>query len=648
MPELNAFDLTQLHFLRPWWLAAIPCIVIAIYYLWRQQSKQSGWQSIINPDLLSHLLQGENKGENAGINRLSLIGLAIIWLLACTAIAGPSWEKIPQPIHKSEQAVIILLDLSPSMKAEDIKPSRMIRARLKLIDLLKLRKEGLTALVAFAGEAHTITPLTDDTKTIVSLVPSLSPSIMPLAGSNPEMAIDIALSLFTEAGINQGDVILITDGIAPAAADYITNKLGPEYSLSILGVGTDKGAPIPIESGGFAKDKQGNIVLARLDSSSLYSLSRNSGGDYQTLTATDTDIKILNQITDKATDQTRQLDREFDLWLDRGPWLLLPLIPLLLLCFRRGWLLSLVFIVLIPMPDSTYAANSINAATPNESAENTKSDTRKLWNNLWQTSDQQGKNLLKQGDASNAAKVFKDKQWAATAHYQANEYQQAADLYNQDKTADGHYNQGNALAMTGQFEAAIAAYDLALKQNPEFEDAKFNKVLIEKLKQEQEQEQQQKQEQQDSDQQDKSDQQSQESSENSEQNSEQSDSESEQKDQKSDSDSDSEQQSDQEQQSPNDSDSKKKEKQQEDDQAAKQGEPDETENEQENEARTAEETQVQPNSEQQQAMEQWLRKIPDDPSGLMRKKFEHQYYQRRKQYQDGTWQPPQNDAINRW
>ena len=646
MPELSAFDLTQLHFLRPWWLAATPVFVLAIYYLWLQQSQQSGWQSIINAELLPHLLQGENKGESTGIKRLSLIGLAIIWLLACIAMAGPSWEKIPQPIHKSEQALVILLDVSPSMAAEDVKPSRMIRARLKLIDLLKQRTEGLTALVAFAGEAHTITPLTDDTKTIISLAPTLSPSIMPLAGSNPEMAIDTALSLFTDAGINQGDIILITDGITPAAADYISKQLGPEYRLSILGVGTDKGAPIPIKSGGFAKDKQGNIVLARLGSRDLSALSRNSGGHYQTLTATDTDIKILTQVTNQVTDQTRQLDREFDLWHDRGPWLLLPLLPLLLLCFRRGWLLSIVFIVLLPLPDSTHATSSNNATSPTktEPAEDQISGAQQFWNNLWQTPDQQGKNLLTQGDASNAAKVFKDKQWAATAHYQANEFEQAADLFDQAKTADGHYNQGNAFAKAGKLEEAIAAYDAALEKNPELEDAQFNKALVEKLKQEQE-----KQEQQGSDQQDKSDEKSQESS---EQNSEQSDSKSEQQEKSSESQSDSESNSEsdsdseQEQQSPNDSDSEDQEKQQEDQQPTNENEPEKSE--QEAEAMAAEESESQPNSEQQQAMEQWLRKIPDDPSGLMRKKFEHQYYQRRKQYQEGTWQPPENDAINRW
>ena len=153
--------LGDFHFLRPFWfLGLIPILMIWLVY--RSQDKGSGgWEGVINPMLADYLIdRGEVISEFT--KRVQFLLWLIAWLLACTALAGPTWEKLPEPVAKKVSALIIVLDLSPSMLAQDIKPSRIMRARYKLIDILNLRKEGLTALVVYSGGAHLVSPLTDD------------------------------------------------------------------------------------------------------------------------------------------------------------------------------------------------------------------------------------------------------------------------------------------------------------------------------------------------------------------------------------------------------------------------------------------------------------------------------------------------------
>lgn len=645
MAEWLSELIQHFHFQRPWWLLGIPITALAIAVLWRRHASSSSWQQLIAPELLQHLMHGKTQH----LSRAPLLGLGILWLLACLAIAGPSWEKIPQPIHKSEQALVVLLDLSPSMLAQDLKPSRLVRARLKLIDFLNQREEGLTALIAFAGESHVITPLTDDTRTITALVPALSPNVMPLAGSNPEMAVQQAVELLNDAGISRGELLLITDGVDTSAIGTIEQTLGSNHQLSILGVGTEAGAPIPISSGGFAKDKNGGMILARLNSGQLQQLSRTQNGQYRTLAATNTDIDALAQTPSILDDDnTREVNREFDLWLDRGPWLALLMLPLLLLGFRRGWLLSLLLVTL-PNPQPAMALE---------------------WQDLWQTGDQQGQVLLESGDASAAAQKFDDSQWAGSAHYQAGEYDDAIASFSEQDTAAAHYNRGNALAKSGRLEEALEAYQQALEQDADFPDAEHNQKIVEEALKEQQQKQKQQQDQSgdQGDSQDQSQQGSQSDQHNGDnqpqsqkqqskgQQSQEGQSESqpnsENSQQQSDSNSDkqsAEQQTEQNQDAKPDTQPSEDSAQQNQGQKSENDTEGEGENESPGQPQSLDESELTPEQKEQlQAMEQWLRKVPDDPSGLMRKKFEHQYNQRRLQYQQGTWEPPENNALERW
>lgn len=620
--------LTQFHWLRPFWLLAlIPAILLGIA-LWRQKRSAHQWQHVIAPELLPFLIDG----ETTRTQRWHIWAVIVAWIIAVLALAGPAWEKRPMPVQKNENALVLILDLSPSMLSEDIKPSRLVRARLKIADILRERKDGLTALIVYAGEAHVVTPLTDDTATINSLLTSLHPSIMPLPGSNTEAAVELALRLLQDAGLPRGDLLLITDGVVSDAQTAIKRQLTSNFRLSILGIGSDSPAPIPGSSGGFVRDSSRAIVTTQLNSSELRSLAQQSGGRYSDLTHDNRDIDALLSVPASLNDEHRKVDREFDSWHDKGHWLVLLLLPIVLFCFRRG-----VLPVLLLVPALSLVAPESHAFG---------------WSDLWLTKDQQGQRSLEQGDAASAAQQFATPDWKGSAQYRAGEYEAAAHSFAQSDTAQAHYNRGNALAKSGKLDDAIKAYDEALQRDPNLTDAAANRALIEALKQQQEQQQDQQDSDQDQDQQDNQDGEQQDQQQNSsEQNDNQQDQQNQQQDpsdQQSDNDSSEQQdaQQDDEQNRP-ENEAADSDDEQADDNAEQQEQQSSAPSEEElEEMRAALEEGL--SDEEKQAMEQWLRRVPDDPGGLLRNKFRYQYQQKRDERHRGLWQTPAEQENDRW
>ena len=591
---LNAWQV--FHFLRPWWfLGLAPVALIVGFYSWHKHHA-GNWATIINPELLPFLMQG--KAPSDGLSTKSLITtLTLAWIICITSLAGPTWEQLPQPVHRQDSALIIVFDLSPSMLAADLAPSRLVRGRYKLIDILKRRTEGVSGLVVYGGDAHTVSPLTEDSNTIVSLVPVLHPGLLPQYGSNVEDAIQVAVNLATSGGYQQADILLISDGVDPSAISEITSivKHKGEYRLSILGVGTENGAPIPLGSGGFVKDtRSGNVIIPKLNISDLRRLASANNGNYQTISNDDRDIdNLLGAMESLFGDSTQQTDRSFDLWDDQGYLLALLLIPILLLTFRKG---AVVVLLLAPL---LFQSNSVEALE---------------WQDLWATGDQQGAEALELDNAERAKSLFTHPQWRGSAAYRAADYETAAEAFFTDETANGLYNSGNALAKSGDFDSAIEAYERALELEPALEDAIFNRDLLEKLKQEQEQEQEeQSQEQQD---QESSEQQQEQDSEQSDKNGDPSDQqppeqESEQQDESATPEEESEEESE------------KKEQQE--------SEKKQNESEQQAERQTSELEMSEEEKQEQREIDAMLRRIPDDPGGLLRAKFRYESQQRKQQ-----------------
>jgi len=600
--------LADFHWLRPVWLLAIPLVVAVAVLLARRQLGAGNWRDIIDPELMPHVLS-RTPGRGTDY-RWWLLGLGGI--IAATALAGPAWQRIDQPVFRAEQALVVALDLSRSMDAQDIAPSRLSRAKLKILDMLERRQGGQTALLVYTANAFTVTPLTDDTDTVAALVNSLSTDIMPSRGSYPEVGIRKGLSLLEQAGVGFGEVMLITDGGASPAADRAARDLkSAGYSLSILGVGTREGAPIPRLSGGFVTDNRGKIAVARLEERGLRDLAAAGSGRFSAIATDNSDLDhLLSGEVSASAAFADDSSLATDQWREEGPWLVLLLLPLVALAFRKGWVLVLV-VFIAPLPRPAEAS---------------------LWDDLWLNKNQQAQRAMEGGNPADAAVLFDDSEWRGVARYQAADYAGSAAEFGESGDTRSLYNLGNAMAQHGEFDAAIDAYEQVLEMEPADEDAKYNLDLVKSLKDQQEQEQQS----QGDDQQ---------STENPGGEGQESDGESQQDQEGSEGSSDSQQSQE------NDSSRRGEEEMSEEDLQALQEElqraAEEAERgEQPQQLSEAQLAELRQQQEQEQALEQWLRRIPDDPGGLLRRKFRYQY-QRYGKDQDGKDVWP-DDEVQPW
>lgn len=613
-------DWGQFHFLRPaWFLLLVPLTALA-WYLARHRAGSRSWEAVCDPALLPHILVATpGRAERRATWPVVLAGL-----LATVALAGPAWTRLPVPVFSSTQALVIVLDLSRSMNATDLAPTRMERARFKIADLLRLRRDGQTALVVYAGEAFTVAPLTDDGGTLLAQLPALTPAIMPVAGNRADTALSLARELLVQAGLARGDVLLVTDEVnGDDAISAATALQGAGYRVSVLGVGTAQGAPVALADGSFLEDENGQIVIAALDESPLRELARAGGGIYQHIAVDDGDLQALAALLEQrpARDETRTTELQADAWRDEGAWLVLALLPLAALGFRRGLVLA-VLLLALPVPRPAQAME---------------------WRDLWLRPDQQGVRALEQGDASRAAELLADPRWQGAARYRAGEYEAAAGALESTLDPDSLYNRGNALARMGRYPEAIAAYDAALKQQPGHGDAKFNRDLVQKeMQQQQQQEPQQGNDGQQGDPQQQSGGGQQSQGDSAQGEPPEGDPAKGEQAQGGQSDSEPGQQQGAEADagdgSEDDSAATARARAAQDDtpaaeekqeQSAPPGDavesPDEPDAAPMAEAGTGET----PATENQQALEQWLRRIPDDPGGLLRRKFQYQYQMRR-------------------
>lgn len=447
--------LADFHFLRPLWLLALlPLALLALFWL-RRRLETGAWRDALDPALAPWLVE---TGWQRGGRALTALALAS-WCIGVLALAGPSWEQRPQPVARSDDAMVIALDLTLSMYAEDLAPSRMVRARLKVEDILAERADGLTGLVVYAGDSHVVVPLTDDVRTISNLLGTLEPRIMPVFGNRPDRAVAQANQLFRDAGIDRGRVLLVTDDVPEP--DLALAAVQPRYPLSILGVGTPEGAPVPLERlnrEGHLR-AEGQVVIARLEEDTLTDLARRGGGRYARFTADGSDVAHLLAAPNPSRGGTREREREFGMWVDAGPWLVLLLLPVALFAFRRGLLATPLLGLLLLNPSEAAAFE---------------------WRDLVLRPDQQAYRALQSGDPERAAERFQDPDWQATALYRSQQYEAAARAFPGDD-ARAHYNRGIALARAERFEEALASFEAALDRDPEFEDAQFNRDLIERI-----------------------------------------------------------------------------------------------------------------------------------------------------------------------
>jgi len=637
-------------------LALIPLVFI----WWLSTQNKSGtaraWEKVIDANLLPLLLGSskETRNKTQGMGRWIL---AIAWFLTSIALADPVWEKVPRPIFQTNSARVIILDLSSSMLIADLKPSRLARARFKIEDILSeefsKKEEGQIGLVLFAGDAFIASPLTRDSETIRSLLEVLKPTIMPSQGSRADLGIKKAQELLSQAGIEKGEVLLIADGVSDqnATLEIVKELKKDGHRLSVLAIGTEAGGILPNLT-----MQNGSRITVKLETKNLEEIAHIGGGNYHLISTNNSDlISVLakpfnpNKILEKSE------DKESEEWKSMGPFIVLLLLPFAALAFRRGWLFSLFVAVSLVSTFQTKPVLAAATSSPQETEVETSS-VKEFWDSLWSNKEQRADKALKQKNYKQVNSLTENPLMQGTAKYKSEEYKAALEHFKQSKGADARYNEGNTLAKLKKYKEAIEAYDKALKQQPKMEDALKNKAAVKKLleqkknqksddKKNDQDNKNQKDEDQKGDKKDQSGKKGDKGEKDSKDDENQFSDANKKLDKKSDNDSDNNKETDKQNEqdkqnsSDKDSDSKKskdapeEEKQSKEEKASKKGEQQKANGDKSEEKSLEKGTKSEAkelSKEEKMAAEQWLRRIPDDPGGLLRRKFERLYQQQRR------------------
>jgi len=423
---LRAFE-----FLRPGWLLGLLAIPPLWWWLRRQRLARNVWRSAVDPHLLSHLLDGAG---GHGTRRAALLptGFALAAALAFLALAGPSWRSLSQPLWLDRMPLVIAVDMSSATNAQDVQPSRLLQARAKIARILRSRGGGQIALIAFADDAYTVSPLTDDGANIALFLDGLAPEVMPRDGSRADRAIEESVRLLERAGFPRGEILLITDRAGGGANAAAIDARSSGYRVSVLGLGSVDGARY--------RDRRGDAAIARLQDSALHALSVSGGGRYAAFSSSDADLRALGVLDAARLDAAVEQDRRGRAQRDEGFWLLPPLMLLALLAFRRGVLAVCLLALWLPW--------RVEAA------------------DLWQREDQRAHAAMSRGVEA----------------YRRGDYAAAETAWRDLPGAEAAYNRGNALAKQGRYDEALAQYDHALQLQPGMADALENRRRVEEAR----------------------------------------------------------------------------------------------------------------------------------------------------------------------
>ncbi len=466
-------DYSQIHFAHPYFLLAaiaIP-VVWALYLIFFKTSvSRPKLEQFIDSHLLPYLLI--NKSTTKSVWK-PLLWWSVVWALLTLALAGPRWNFREMDTFSKDQNLVILLDLSESMNVADIKPTRLVRAKQKIEDLLNLSRGVKVGLIAFAADPHIITPITDDKESIRHLLPTLDTDLVYVKGSRLAPALEMASSMLAaEAGTNKAILVISDGGFEDASALITAKKIGSQGILiHTMGMGTAEGGPVQDHAGNVLK-KNGNLMISKLEKERLKEISTvGKGRDLALDYTTRSEEHILNDLEKRAEAQMA-LGKKNRVWEEHFYLFILPVLPFLLWWFRRGYVFAWLLLFSFP----TY---SLEAAAAD----------------YFKNNEQLGKDALERGDFETAGQIFQDPYRKGVAYYKAGNYAEAENFFRQstrpEMATHAMYNLGNTLAQQQKIDDAITAYEEVLEQQPDHARAKENLELLKKMRDQQQQNDQQ-------------------------------------------------------------------------------------------------------------------------------------------------------------
>ncbi|MDE1180945.1 VWA domain-containing protein [Paraburkholderia sp.] len=457
-----AIDLTAFHFLRPLWLLLlIPAVLLPFVWL-RRNDVRARWRTIIAPHLLEHLIVGEKTRRRVQ----PVHTLAALIACGAIAVAGPTWQQERPPFDQDKAPLVVVLELARSMDATDVAPTRIERAKQKVLDLAAARKGARTGLVVFASSAHLVVPPTEDPAMLDLYVPALAPDLMPRDGRNAAAGLEIAERMLQKDEA-AGTIVFISDGFDESGTDaFVRMARASKHQLLWLAVGTENGGPIRDAKGEIALDDAGHPVTGLFDAAAIRKITQAASIPLASLRADDDDIDWVQrraQVYLEAAQESKIVPR----WKESGYWLVLPVLLIALYSFRRGWTVKWLPVVLIAsamlsVPKHAHAASF-------------------GWLDLFATHDQQGRWRFEHGDFAGAATRFDDPMWKGRAQYLAGDYSGALDTFSRLDSADADFYIGNSLAHLKDYAGALKAYDNAIARRAGFTDARANRELVARL-----------------------------------------------------------------------------------------------------------------------------------------------------------------------
>lgn len=452
-------DLSAFHFLRPWWLLALPAAMLLLW-LRRAEGGRLGWRSTISPALLPHLIVDApgSRGPRP------IHAVAALLMLAGIAAAGPTWQQDRPPFLDNQAPLIVAVDLSPSMDATDVPPSRLEAVKHKLHDLLARRAGAKTSLIAYAGSAHLVLPPTDDPALVDLFIQSLSTALISVPGKDVAGALGLAGQVL-KADQAGGTVLLVTDGADARQLPQVAQLAkAADFQVLVWAAGTTNGGVLKDARGQARVDAQGRPLLGIFDADGLKQLAQAARAPLGSLTLNDDDLDWVELHAQRHFQEVQDQGQPVH-WKDAGYWLCWPLAVLALLGLRRGWNVNWMAGLLLAFGAGVYTPDT--RAGPVADA--------------FFTPDQQGRWAYEHHDYAKAAAKFQDPYWKGRAAYDAGDYRMALEAFARLNTPEASFYLGNTQARLRSYDAALAAYDQALRLRADFPEARANRELVARL-----------------------------------------------------------------------------------------------------------------------------------------------------------------------